>query len=320
MKGQRAHPGAEAIADCMGGARTWRARRVAAHIAACPSCSAMERQFGQVSAVLAAVPQPPLPGEVALRLDAALAAEVAARAASGSVLSEDAVPVPSGPVPSGPVPSGPVPSGPVPSGPVPSGPAAAPPVAVPAGPVEPEGQPRRRPPTQPRAWRVPMPAPVLAALALCLVLAGGGYLISQSGGTSTAPTSASAGSAAASQPRHTSAAVGRPAIISGPSGTASTASYSVRFTNTDYLPATLRALALSERTSPGLSAGTPPSGALQGCVLEVAGNDRVDVVDLARYQGRPATIIIARDRAWVTARGCNATQHHVLYSVSLSGG
>lgn len=293
MKGQRAHPGADAIAACMGGVRTWRARRVAAHVAACPSCSALGRQVTQVSAVLAAVPPPPLPSGVALRLEAALAAEVAARAASGSALPQAGVPVPSGP-------------------------AAVAPNAVPA---EPDGQPRRRPPAQPRAWRILRPAPVLAALALCLVLGGGGYLISQAGGTSNVTAGASAGKAAASRPRLSmSPAVGRPAIISGPTGTAAAPSWKVRSTNTDYLPATLRAQALSELASPGPSPGSNPSPTIDACVIEVARSHSVDFVDLARYQGRPAIVIVARDHAWVTGRGCNATQHEVLYSVSLSGG
>jgi hypothetical protein len=296
MKGQRTHPGAEAIADCVGGVRTWRARRVAAHIAGCPSCSAMGRQLGQVSAVLAAVPPPPLPGDVARRLDAALATEVAARVASGSTLPETSVPAA-----------------------VPSGSSAVPPesVVLPPGSVRPDGQrPRRRPSGSPR-WRVPRPVPVLTALA-CLVLAGGGYLISQSGKPSAVSANSAAGSAAQAQrqPRHTGAAF-RPGFIEGPA-------YNVRSTNTDYLTATLRAQALSELSSPAPSKGTPlspaSSSALQGCVMEVAGNDTPSFVDLARYQGRPATIIVARDHAWVTSRGCNATQHGVLDSVSLSGG
>lgn len=299
MKGQRAHPGAEAIAACMGGVRTWRARRVAAHIGACPSCSALGRQLGQVSTVLAAVSPPPLPGDVARRLDAALASEVALRAMSGSALPDAGVPAA-----------------------VPSESAEVPPepVAVPPGPAAPDGQRRRRLPSPPRTWRVARPAPVLAALTLCLVLAGGGYLISQSGGTSSTPTASSAGQSAAG-PHHVNSAA-RPAIISGPTATFGATSFKVISTNTDYLPATLRAQALSQLRLPRPSAGSHPSGTLQACVIEVAGSDRdnVDFVDLASYQGRPAIIIVARDHAWVTGRGCNATQHEVIDSVRLSGG
>ena len=297
MKGQRAHPGAEAIAACMGGVRTWRARRVSAHIAVCPSCSALGRQFEQVSTVLAAIPPAPLPGEVALRLEAALAAEVAARAASGPALAGAGVPVPSGH-------------------------ASVPSAQIPAGPVELDGQPRRRPRNQPRAWRVLRPAPVMAALALCLVLGGGGYLISQSGRTSPSSASASAGRAAVSNPRFRSAspAVGRPAIVVGPTGNGSAAGYTVRFTNTNYFPSTLRAQAQSDLSSPGPSPATRASGALQACVMIVTGNAKQAFVDLARYQGRPATVIVTQDHAWVTIRGCNGTQHPVLDSVTLSGG
>jgi hypothetical protein len=166
---------------------------------------------------------------------------------------------------------------------------------------------------------VPRPAPVLAAFALCLVLAGGGYLISQSGGTGVVSTSSAAGSAA-SQSGHKSAAVARPGIIAEPKVTAGAPPYKVIFTNTDYLPATLRAHALSELSSLGSSRGTSPSIALQACVMQVVLNDTPAFVDVARYEGKPATVIVAQDHAWVTSKGCNATQHDVLDSVSLSGG
>ena len=107
-------------------------------------------------------------------------------------------------------------------------------------------------------------------------------------------------------------------LIPGPTPTSGVPP--VRYTNTDYLPATLRTQALSELASSGPPHATQAAGALLACVMIVAGSDSPVFVDLARYQGKPATVIVAQDHAWVTSRGCNATQHHVLDSVSLSGG
>lgn len=278
MKGQRDHPGLEAIAACMGGVRTWRYRRVASHVAACPSCSVLGRQIGEVSTVLATVPPPVLPYDVARRLDAALAAEVAARTATGAAVPEAAAPR-----------------------------------AVPRGPAVPAGH-RRGRPTPPR-WRVPGPVPALAALAVCMVLAGGGYLISQSGGgTRTVTAIPTERSTISVRPRMSPVGPG-PERVGGIPGSAP--DYQVLTTNTNYLPATLRAQAMSERSLLGPSVGTSPSDRLQGCVVEVEGRDTVLFVDMARYQGRPAYIIVAANHVWVTDRNCTAAHTDVLDSVSL---
>jgi hypothetical protein len=49
-----------------------RAEQVVAHLADCPSCSRLRDELAELSELLAAVPSPPLPPQVATRLDAAL--------------------------------------------------------------------------------------------------------------------------------------------------------------------------------------------------------------------------------------------------------
>ena len=61
-----------------------RAARIAAHLAECPRCAEVDAQLAAVTAALARTPTPPMPASLTARLDAALAAEVAARSAAGA--------------------------------------------------------------------------------------------------------------------------------------------------------------------------------------------------------------------------------------------
>src|SRR5262249_25078213 len=81
----RGHPDGETIAafrDDLLPAR--KAARIAAHLAECPRCAEVDAQLAAVTAALARTPTPPMPASLAARLDAALAAEVAARSAAGA--------------------------------------------------------------------------------------------------------------------------------------------------------------------------------------------------------------------------------------------
>lgn len=73
------HLDPETIAEYQAGALGFwhvvRRRRIAAHLAGCPDCSALARQLTQVSEILAAAPRPAMPADVAERLTAVLATE-----------------------------------------------------------------------------------------------------------------------------------------------------------------------------------------------------------------------------------------------------
>jgi hypothetical protein len=72
--------------------------------------------------------------------------------------------------------------------------------------------------------------------------------------------------------------------------------------------------------------GGVPVTALQGCVSRIAGADRVLLVDVARYQGRPATVIAAAPagsaarQVWVVGPACSQARSDVLAHQSMPGG
>src|SRR5215471_2639339 len=70
--------------------------RVRAHLDGCARCTAAADDLAAVSTILASVPAPPMPDDITARIEAALAAEAASRAAS------PAVPAARGPVAPGP--------------------------------------------------------------------------------------------------------------------------------------------------------------------------------------------------------------------------
>ena len=78
----RGHVDAESLALCAEGLLSRRrSERIRSHVASCPGCAAAQARLTEVPALLAQVPPPPLPPGIAARLDAALSAETARRAA-----------------------------------------------------------------------------------------------------------------------------------------------------------------------------------------------------------------------------------------------
>jgi hypothetical protein len=49
----------------------------------------------------------------------------------------------------------------------------------------------------------------------------------------------------------------------------------------------------------------------------VAGAHPLRRVESVRYKGSPATLIVAKDTAWIAAPDCSATNRHVLDTTSL---
>jgi len=74
------HPGTDVLAEFRAGLITGhRGDRIAAHLAGCEQCTAVDAQLAGLPALLAAIPPPAVPPNVAQRLDQVLAAEVAHR-------------------------------------------------------------------------------------------------------------------------------------------------------------------------------------------------------------------------------------------------
>jgi hypothetical protein len=66
--------------------------------------------------------------------------------------------------------------------------------------------------------------------------------------------------------------------------------------------------------------------ALQGCVNRIAAGELVELVEVARFQGSPATIIVTEvpditpRQVWVVGPGCSASRSDVLRHSELSVG
>ena len=80
MSGQSTHLDPEVMAEFRAGLITGRrGTALAAHLAECDRCAALDADLADVSTLLAAVPPPALPADLVNRLDIVLAAEVAER-------------------------------------------------------------------------------------------------------------------------------------------------------------------------------------------------------------------------------------------------
>jgi hypothetical protein len=275
-----------------------KAARVSAHLAACSRCAGLDAQLTEVSALLTQSTAPPMPDALASRIEAAIAAEAAARAAAAADGTVAAAGAGTGPRAAGARPS--------------------------------------RPPGGPgRSWLALRVAAVTAAV---VVVAGGGYgvarLLAGNPGPSTAAGSAAAPaiSAGGKAPRLPTGGLSAP----GSHAAASNVAPAIRAVSsgTDYQPGQLKAqisAALAQfgpNAAEGSGARTPspasrPNAQLPTCVTRVTGGKRPLLVDQARYQGHPATVIVIPAdrprtlRALVVTGDCTAATSHVLATTTL---
>jgi hypothetical protein len=306
-----------------------KAAQVSEHLAACPRCAALEAQLAEVTTVLNRATAPPMPDALTARIQAALAAEAAARATDAPPLAAAA-----------------------------GAGAAAPVTAGHNGSPGTNGQDRTRRAagSRPgwrghgRSWLALRVAAVTAAVA---VLAGGGYGVAQL--LTGSPAVTGAASRAVSAPGgaapnikvkgpvpRMSAGGFNAAPASGPASStgssAGTFAPMVITSGTNYQPATLAAqastvlarLARSAHSSarPGPTLAPRQSQAslfpdLRSCLMHIANGQHPLLVDLARYQGHPALVVVlpsasgGQPRALVLAPGCTSTTAHVLATATL---
>jgi hypothetical protein len=275
MSGQTTHLDPDVLAEFRAGLIAGRrAAALAAHLADCDRCAVLDTELTEVSALLAAVPPPTLPADLANRLDLVLAAEVAERA------------------------------------------------NYPERAVVPPSRARRT-----DGWLAGWFAGnrrllrVLAPAA-AVVLAGVGFGLSQIGG-SPAPVSAAAPAIPSALPAAGTAQ--NPHSLRA--GTAERAPFSVVISGTNYLPGTLgkqieAALAAVRESVPATAQA--PTGQLAACVLHATDGAKPYLVQSARYQGQPATVIVVSrpsgDTAWVVGPGCSATSEDLLDKATLPAG
>ncbi len=178
-------------------------------------------------------------------------------------------------------------------------------------------------------WRV------LAPAGAAVVLAAGGFGLSQiahgpgshvaasSGAASTASSgAASTASSAAGGAAKSASRPGAAAMSPAPS-----AHSEFRSGNqpVDVSRATLRQQVETELHKPRASRPvTTASPQVRGCVHLLTGSDPVELVQRAQFQGQPATIIVARTdqgyTAWVAGPDCSATNREVLETITLPPG
>jgi hypothetical protein len=296
----RGHVDAESLALCAEGLLSRRrSERVRAHVVRCPECAAAQARLAEVPALLAQVPPPSLPPVVAARLDAALSAEVARRAAQAPGLGPDHAPDRAAPARSAPAVPGPRP-------------------------------PRRR------GLRLPVAARVLAVAGVLVVAGGVGYVVAR---PSPAPSTASSATpGAAAVPDRSAAAVPNHSTEARPNLSAPAfggASFAVTHSGTRYRPHAFPAQAAGvlAHSSTGLIRPGSQSGqsrrsgpVLTGCVTKVVGaarTDEVKLVDQAVYRGHPATIIVVAATAtqpgmvYVAGTPCSAADAHILAQAPL---
>jgi hypothetical protein len=296
MKRHSAHVDANVLAELSAGLISGkRATRIHAHLAGCQQCARLSAGLTEISALLAAVPSPAMPESVTRQLQATLTREAAERSA---------------------------------------------PVTAPAQATSGGGSDRVLPfrsgsPRGRQGFTGPVAARAFAAAAAACVVAAGGYTVAQltSGGSSPSSGHNQAGAVASSGASSRPAAL--PFIGLTPahgSGGANVLSFKVIDSGIDYQPATLsaqitaelgHAVALGPARSSGAKFLHAPSTQQYACVMDVTGDIEPAMVDSARYNGSPATIIALAhvgnqvSQAWVVGPSCSADNPDILTYVKL---
>lgn len=276
--------------------------------------AADDARLAEVSAWLAAAPDPVLPPDVEARISAALAAESARSAAPDFF------------------------------------PPLSPPASSPRvlGPASARGRVRRR------LRYIPSLATMSGTLLVCLLVAGIGLVLSRGAPSSSSSSAPAAASAAASAPAYagTSAGVAAPAngsasrsgssgssgqvfnaglpvavIASGTSYRQATLTEQVRARVAVKAPSPSAPASLPQVTSGGPSSapassasptGAPGARALRACVLQLTKGKALLLVDRATYDGTPAYVIATASHVWVVGLGCTAANPEIVTSVPLA--
>jgi hypothetical protein len=317
------HVSAETMAGFRQGDLSPRRRsRISSHLAGCDRCRRLDEDLAGVRTLLAGAQSPPIPEHLAARIQTALATEAASRVVRPAE-SENGIGT------------------------------AAPGTArgLPAG-----GQ--RWLPRLPGLPRSRVALGSLAAAAAVLVVIGGMYEMFASRGTG----SGASGTAAAPAHRPASQSAGN-GIALPAAGGRSVSGPALRYqhsghqdsvtpvtTDTDFTPGRLgtqvaAAVArygagvasspLSGARSPAATApaaqaprattfGAIPVSLLQGCVNRIDAGELVLLVDVARYRGAPATVIVTSmtvigpEQVWVVGTGCSGSRSDVLTHATMA--
>jgi hypothetical protein len=169
-------------------------------------------------------------------------------------------------------------------------------------------------------WRVLVPAGAV------VVLAAGGFGLSQIAhgpGSRIAASSGAASTASSGAASTASSAAGSAAKAA--SGAEPPAHSQLKPQIVDLSPATLRQHVETELNKPLASRPTTaPSAQVLECVHQLADGAPLELVQSVQFEGRPATLIVARTgqhyTAWVAGLDCSATSRDVLHTITLPSG
>jgi hypothetical protein len=284
----------ETLAACREGLLPRRkAGQVAAHVAHCAQCAGLDAQLAELPALLARSPAPPMPAALTARIEAALAAEAAARPASADT-------------------------------------AGAPAHAARGHRKTPAPGPERSRLVL-RAAAIAAAVVVLAGggYGLIRLLAGGSLASPTASGPALGPEHAPVKSAAGSRAPGALAngASGAQGPLS-PLVVASGTNYEPSKLETQ-VRATLLRYGHGAKNSVAGSGHRPGPYArdaiLQACLQRVAGGQRAELVDQASYEGRPATIVVipgprANTLRVVVETRCTAAAPGPMFSTLLPSG
>lgn len=168
---------------------------------------------------------------------------------------------------------------------------------------------------------------VMAPVAAAGVLAAGGYGLSQiTQGTTSQASSASAGHAAKSVGGANAAVEPTAGAAASPKTRIMTpVSIPVVISQANYTRATLKhdlEAALHGSTAP--AATRDATAQERACILHLTDGAPLVKVEHARYEGQPATVIVARtgqgEMVWVAGQNCSATNRDVLDTATLLPG
>jgi hypothetical protein len=296
------HLDAEVLAEFRAGLITGRrGARITAHLAGCDRCTALGDQLAGVSALLASGPLPVMPDSLVQRLDTVLAAETARpdRAGAGQVTTDQ------------------------------------------------DERDRAERPAHPARSRRRKPRPGFQRLSLrvlapaaAVVLAAGGYGLSRVAGSGAGVTAsgssaeraqgqAAAPTAASSHANAPKSPVVRAAAGSAPQARRLTFSLTASAVDFSADPATLKRQVEHELSAASPAAGSlparPVTTRLRACVQNLTrGATLVLRVESARFQGKPAILVVARtgpdDKAWIVRPDCSATSRDILATTTIPAG
>jgi hypothetical protein len=311
------HFNADELASYRAGAvRQGRAARIRVHLAACARCAQIEVGLADVSRLLAGIPAPPMPDQLAERVEAAIAAEAAHRAAGTEVTARGYTDPASGTAPA----------------------------RIPGRPDLPERSRRPR-----RRWRMPdMSSRLLlrglAASAAVVLIVGGGLLLANAGRKPQNPTS---GRAAVAPHVHGATPLGFTSVRYSNGGRYV---YTDAMTsNTDYtddakLEHGIRGAIKTSPSFGGSTNSTPmpdvgtartsnatsgtkasvafPLSQLAACLTAVTSGKTVDFTQLARYLGRPVAIIVFEPAGavfdvMVVGTACGSTDQDIIKRLTI---